>query len=196
MLDRRFVALFFISFCVVLFSGFLYWKLFYLEKKIQIPQAGSVYEEIDMIIPVEEFLNRGANSSNVSMVKRILVNQWIYFNQENLIKLVMYAQGAMSFDELQKAFQVGMEKDPNNSASAFIKGLLDAIAKDPKLIEHVNKSLKEGLSPEIHELRGKIMGVDQGSKEYKKLKTEYRKALYAWIDEKHGPLLDDLILEF
>lgn len=196
MLDRRFVALFLISFCVVLFSGFLYWKLFYIEQEIHQPQTGATYQEIDMIMPVEEFLKRGANSANVSMVKRVIVNQWIYFNQENLIKLIMYAQGATSFDELRKAFQVGIEKEPNNGAAAFIQGLLDAIAQDPQLIEHVNKSLKEGLSAQMHELRGKIMEVDLNSKEYKRLKNEYRKALYAWIDEKHGSLLDDLILQF
>lgn len=200
MIDRRFIAIFIISFLLVSISGFLWWKLIYLEKQVQIiqhvkEQDLSAYKEIDMIMPVQEFLKRGANSSNLSTMKRLLVNQWIYFNQDDLIKLVMYAQGAMSFEEMQKAFLSGIKTEGTNNAASFITSALTTIQNDPKLIEHVNNSLKEGLSPEIHSLRGKLMDVEHNSKEYKKLKIEYRKALYDWMDTKHGLLLDELSLQ-
>ncbi|OGB86039.1 hypothetical protein A3J41_00015 [candidate division TM6 bacterium RIFCSPHIGHO2_12_FULL_38_8] len=202
MIDRRFIALFIISFSLVSISGWLWWKLFYLEK--QIPQmqeedrlkSSSAYQEIDLILPVQEFLKRGANSANLSTVKRLFVNQWIYFNQDDLIKLIMYAQGATSFDEMKKAFESGITTEgTNNGAASFITGTIATIAQDPQLIDHVNTSLKQGLTPEIHQLRGKMMDVEFNGREYKKLKNEYRKALYAWIDKKHGALLDNLIVQ-
>ena len=199
MIDRRFIALSSISFCVVLVFGLLWLKFFYIPRYIQVKpeiKDSSAYKEINIIMPVQEFLKRGANSSNLSTMKRVLVNQWIYFNQDDLIKLTMYAQGAMSFEELQKAFRAGIATESaQNGAASFVTGSLDVIAKDPTLIKHVNNSLKEGLSPEIHELRGSIMEVELNSKEYKKLKIEYRKALYDWIDKKHGSLLDELSLQ-
>lgn len=201
MIDRRFVTLFLITFGVFSFSGFLWFKLFYLEKEtdsVAYPQDSDgvptcAYEEIDMVLPVQAFLNRGAISENLSMVRRVLVNQWIYYNQQELIKLIMYAQGATTFPELKKAFDFAMEKEPKNSAISFVRGSLNAIEKNPELIAHVNKSLREGFSSEIHQLRGRMMEVEQTSKQYRKLKIEYRKALDRWIDEKHGQLLDELI---
>jgi hypothetical protein len=202
MINQRFITLFLISFSLITGCGLLYWKLLYqqevhqhLEEQQTTEKSG--YKEIDLIIPVQEFLNRGSQSSNLSIVKRAFVNQWIYFNQDDLIKLVMYVQGATTFAEMNKAFSVGIEQvGPKNGAISFIKGMLAAVEKDPELIAHINKSLQEGLSPQIHELRGKIMEVDQDSVEFKKLKKEYRKAFYRWIDDKHGSLLDDLILQF
>jgi hypothetical protein len=199
MINRRFIALFFISFSVVLISGLLWLNFFYLPQHVQFEQPtedSSAYKEINIIMPVQEFLKRGANSQNLSTVKRVLVNQWIYFNQDDLIKLIMYAQGAMSFEELRKAFLAGIETENcKNGATSFVSGSLDVIAKDPTLIKHVNKSLKEGFSPEIHGLRGKIMESEPNNREHKKLKIKYRKALYDWIDKKHGSLLDELSLQ-
>jgi hypothetical protein len=40
------------------------------------------------------------------------------------------------------------------------------------------------------------MEVEYSSRNYKKLKLEYTKAFYEWIDTKHGELLDELILQF
>lgn len=200
MIDRRFIMLFLISFCTVLFSGYLWWKLFYLEQHVQeiedVQQDSSAYKTVTLIMPVQEFLKRGANSSNLSTVKRLLVNQWIYFNQDDLIKLIMYAQGATSFEELQKACIAGIKKEnKQNSAASFIKASLDVIAQNPTLIAHVNNSLQAGFTPEIHALRGKIMELDPNSREYKKLKIEYSKALYNWINQKHGALIDELSLQ-
>jgi hypothetical protein len=201
MIDRRFIALFIISFSVVLFSGLLWIKLFYIEQDIatlqqDIDKDSSSYKEIDLILPVQEFLKRGANSANLSTVKRVFVNQWIYFNQDDLIKLVMYAQGAMSFDEMKKAFESGIKSEnAKNGAATFIQSCLTSIGNDPKLISYVDSSLKEGLSQDLHTLRGKMMEVEHNSREYKRLKIEYRKALYTWIDEKHGKLLDELVLQ-
>ena len=108
----------------------------------------------------------------------------------------MYAQGATSFEEMKKAFASGIKtENAANGAASFITGTITTIEQDPKLIEHVNNSLKQGLTPEIHQLRGKMMDVEHNGKEYKKLKIEYRKALYAWIDKKHGTLLDALIVQ-
>lgn len=191
MIDRRFFILFFTCFFLVLGLGFVYIKIFYQPK---IEQA-ITYQDLDLIIPVQEFLKRGANSSNISVVKRALVNQWIYFNQDHLMKLVVYIQGAQSFDEMCKAFQAAFVKEETNSAINFVKGTLDRIKKNPDLIAHVTKSLQEGFSQQIHELRGELMQMEQDSKEYRKLKTEYQKLFYQWIDQKHGTLLDDLILQ-
>ncbi len=200
MFDRRFFAITIISFCFVLSLGFIYIYFFdqqgwsCLEKQ---RTTSSTYQEIDLDIPIQEFLKRGANSANLSMVKRALVNQWIYFNQQNVIKLTMSVQGARSFEEMKKAFLAEIKREQGkNSASSFITGMLDAISKDQKLIHHVNQSLQEGLTPKIHELRGQIMQAEKDSKEYKKLKNEYRKVFYEWIDKKHGSLLDSLILQF
>ncbi|MBP7854730.1 hypothetical protein KAZ82_02205 [Candidatus Babeliales bacterium] len=191
MIDRRFFVVFFMSCSLVLSIGFLYIQLFYQ------PQAEQAitYQDLDLIIPVQEFLKRGANSNNLSTVKRLLVNQWIYFNQDDLIKLVIYAQGATSFDELCKAFENAFLKEPKNNAIGFVKGSLEKIKNSPELIKHTNKSLQEGLNQQIHDLRGKLMQADRDSREYKKIKAEYQKALYQWIDQKHGTLLDDLILQ-
>ncbi len=201
MIDRRFIALFFISFFIVLFSGLLWIKVFYLEKDIEnlqqdIDKESSSYKEIDLVLPVQEFLKRGANSANLSTVKRVFVNQWIYFNQDDLIKLIMYAQGAVSFNEMKKAFEAGIKTEhAKNGAATFIESCLTTITNDPKLTSYVDASLKEGLTPQLHELRGKMMEVEHNGREYKKLKLEYKKALYNWIDAKHGRLIDELVLQ-
>ncbi len=201
MIDRRFIAIFLISFSIVLFSGFLWVKLFYLEKDLQnlqqdIDKDSFSYKEIELVMPVQEFLKRGANSANLSTVKRVFVNQWIYFNQDDLIKLVMYAQGSMSFDEMKKAFESAIQSEnTKNGAATFIQNCLTSIANDPKLITYVNDSLKQGLSPQLHKLRGNMIEAEHNSREYKKLKLEYRKALYTWIDQQHGKLLDELVLQ-
>ncbi|MBP6892517.1 hypothetical protein KBB68_02955, partial [Candidatus Babeliales bacterium] len=69
MIDRRFIALFMISFSIVLFSGLLWMKLFYIEQTIatlqeDIDKDSSSYKDIELVIPVQEFLKRGANSLN------------------------------------------------------------------------------------------------------------------------------------
>ncbi|MBP6892550.1 hypothetical protein KBB68_03130 [Candidatus Babeliales bacterium] len=201
MIDRRFIALFIISFSIVLFSGLLWMKLFYIEQNIatlqeDIDKDSSSYKDIELVIPVQEFLKRGANSLNLSTVKRIFVNQWIYFNQNDLIKLIIYAQGAASFDEMKKGFEAGIKSEnAKNGAATFIQSCLTTIANDPKLISYVDNSLKNGLNQELHALRGKMMETEYNSREYKRLKIEYRKALYAWINEQHGKLLDELVLQ-
>lgn len=196
-IDRRFFILFFISLSFVVTIGLLYIKLFYECKISQDLEQAQTYQEIDIIIPTQEFLKRGANSANLSMVKRVLVNQWIYFNEKELIKLIVYAQGAASFDELQKALNNAMKKESKNSAIGFVKGTLELINKNSKLMDHVSKSLKEGWSQDIHALRGALMQTDPDDyREYKKLKSDYRKAMYQWIDKKHGSLLDNIILQF
>ncbi len=201
MIDRRFIALFMISFSIVLFSGLLWMKLFYIEQNIatlqeDIDKDSSSYKDIELVIPVQEFLKRGANSLNLSTVKRIFVNQWIYFNQNDLIKLIIYAQGAASFDEMKKGFEAGIKSEnAKNGAATFIQSCLTTIANDPKLISYVDNSLKNGLNQELHALRGKMMETEYNSREYKRLKIEYRKALYAWINEQHGKLLDELVLQ-
>lgn len=203
MIDRRFFIMFFITFFTVLLGGFVVWKLLYIQDQIEslqspIEQAETpscVYEEIDLILPLQSFFNRGSNSANLSMVKKVFVTQWFYFNQQDLLKLMMYAQGATTFPELKQAFEIGMQKDPKNSAISFVRGSLKTIEKNPKLIEHVNVSLKQGLSSELHQLRGRMMEVDAQSRQYRKLKKEYRKALDVWIDEKHGGLLDELVTQ-
>lgn len=202
MIDRRFIALFLVTFGIVTFSGYLWLKIFYLqeeleqtEQKVENAQQALAYEEIDMIMPVQAFLKRGANSANLSVARRLFVNQWIYFNQADLIKLIMYAHGATSFQELKKAFEIGIQKEPKNGAISFVQSSLDVVSKDKNLIEHVNKSLREGWSSQLHTLRGRMMEVDQASKEYRKLKIEYRKALDEWFDQKYGELLDELITQ-
>lgn len=205
MVDRRFILIFLLAFGIVSFSGFIWMKLFYLKQQVEDLQqqttisdavTSCAYEEIDMSMPIQVFLKRAVNSVNLSIVKRVFVNQWIYLNQQDLIKLIMYVQGAMTFVEMEKAFEIGIAKEgPKNGAISFVKGALDTIRQNPELVKHVDKSLKEGFSADIHRLRGQMMDFEKNSKEYRKLKIEYRKALDAWTNEKHGKLIDDLILK-
>jgi len=202
MVDRRFIIVFLFMFALTSFATFVVWRLFLIEHRLnhvaseRDVQDSCVYEEIDLIMPVAAFLKRCANSSEHSYVRRLFVNQWISSNQSDLVKLVVYAQGATTYDELKKAFLSGIEKEGETTGAAkFVLGGFKVMDENPKLIEHVNKSLVEGLDQSIHTLRGEIMNVEQDSTEYKKLKTQYRKQLEQWIDEKHGELLDEIIAQ-
>lgn len=197
MIDKRFIAVFLLMFIFTGISSYLVWKIFILEKKIEDKKDvhdSCTYQEVDFILPVQAFLKRCASSDQLSYVRRLFVNQWISSNQQDLVSLIMYGQGATNYDELKKALRIGIQKETSKtSAASFITNSLDIIDKDPQLIEHVNKSLKQGYGANILALRGQIMQADSGSKEYKKLKNEYAKELDLWIHKNHGPLLDEII---
>jgi len=201
MVDRRFMAIFIAVFIFSTVCLMLVWRLFLVERRMDLlgqqvgySESSCVYEEIDLVMPVNAFLRRCANSVNISMVRRLFVNQWISSNQDDLIKLVVYAQGATNFAELQRAFMAGIEKEGETSgAASFIKIALKTISENEKLMEHVNKSLREGFDQSIHVLRGEMMTLDKEGREYRRLKAEYRKRLDEWIDETHGELLDEII---
>lgn len=200
MVDRRFMIVFLFIFSLTSFCGFVVWRLFLIEHRLNQAeseteeQPSCSYEEIDLVMPVAAFLKRCANSPENSYVRRLFVNQWISSNQADLVSLIVYAQGATTYHELKKALMIGIEKvGETTGAAAFVKGGLKVLDQDPKLIEHINKSLVEGFDQSIHTLRGEMMGLEQDSMEYKKLKTQYRKQLELWIDQKHGKLLDEII---
>ncbi|MBI2344732.1 hypothetical protein HYV10_01515 [Candidatus Dependentiae bacterium] len=196
MIDKRFFTVFLLMFIFTGIISFLVWRVFLLEKKVEVEQIdkGCTYEDIDFNLPVKAFLKRCAASKELSYVRRLFVNQWISSNQKDLATLIMYAQGATNYEEMKKAFINSIEKEPSKtSAAKFITNAIDIIDKNLKLIEHVNSSLQQGYSQAIHSLRGEIMQSDKDGKEYKRLKNEYKKELYKWIDEKHGNLLDEII---
>jgi|GEM_PF-1252764 len=202
MVDRRFMTIFIVVFIFSTVCLMLVWRLFLVERRMDLlgrqmdrtEESSCAYEEIDLVMPVNAFLRRCANSVNISMVRRLFVNQWISSNQQDLIKLVVYAQGATNFAELQRAFMAGIEKEGETSgAASFIKIALKTISENEKLMEHVNKSLREGFDQSIHVLRGEMMTLDKEGREYRRLKAEYRKQLDEWIDETHGELLDEII---
>ncbi len=196
MIDKRFIAIFLLMFIFTGISSYLVWKLFILEKKIEQQEDGEpcAYKEIDFILPVQAFLKRCASSDQLSYVRRLFVNQWISSNQQDLASLIMYAQGATNYQDLKKAFMIGIEKESQRAAAAsFIVSAIKTIDEDSKLVEHVTRSLKEGYGPNILALRGQMMQLDIDTKEYKKLRIEYKKELDKWINEKHGELLDEII---
>lgn len=203
MIDKRFMITFIAVFIFSTFCSFFIWRLFLVERRIDLLgykqtkyDASCSYAEIDLVIPVNAFLRRCANSANVSMVRRLFVNQWISSNQEGLIKLVVYAQGAMTFDEMKKALVAGIAKEGESPAASFINFTLKTIEESEKLTGHVNKSLKEGYDQKIHVLRGELMNMQADGIEYRRLKNDYRKQLDLWIDQKHGMLLDEIIAKF
>jgi hypothetical protein len=197
MIDKRFIAVFALMFIFTGISSYLVYKLFILEKKIEQQEEGHeacAYKEIDFTLPVQAFLKRCAASDQLSYVRRLFVNQWISSNQDDLTALIMYAQGANNYDELKKALAIGIAKESHATAAAsFINSSIKTIDEDPKLVEHVTKSLKEGYGVDILALRGQMMQLDAESKEYKKLRAEYKKELDVWINDKHGKLLDEVI---
>jgi hypothetical protein len=201
MIDKRFVVVFLFMFTVTSVCSYLVWRVFLLEQKVEeqeIPDDvdACVYEEVDFMLPVKSFLKRCAASDRLSYVRRLFVNQWISSNHKDLASLIMYAQGATNYEEMKKAFMNAIDKEPKKSAAAkFITNALDIVDKDPKLIEHATKSLQEGYTQKIHSLRGEIMQASREDRDYKRLKNEYRKALEAWISEKHGDLLDEIIAQ-
>lgn len=200
MVDKRFFIIFLFMFTVTGVCSYLVWRVFLLEKKVEheIPEEvdASVYEEVEFMLPVKSFLKRCAASENLSYVRRLFVNQWISSNHKDLAFLIMYAQGATNYEEMKKAFMNAIEKESDKTAAAkFITNALDIIDADPKLVEHVNKSLQEGYTQQIHSLRGEILQADKDGKDYKRLKNEYKKALESWINEKHGYLLDEIIAQ-
>lgn len=200
MVDKRFFIVFLFMFTVTGIGSYLVWRIFLLEKKVEheIPEdvEACVYEEVDFMLPVKSFLKRCAASDNLSYVRRLFVNQWISSNQKDLASLIMYAQGATNYDEMKKAFMNAVDKEPKKTAAAkFITNALEIIDKDSKLVEHVTKSLQEGYTQKIHSLRGEIMQASKEDRDYKRLKSEYRKELESWISEKHGDLLDEIIAQ-
>ncbi len=83
MIDKRFLIVFITTFTLFLISGYLGYKIFVLQREIEQPtqEKTSAYEDIDLIMPVEAFLKRGGTSSNLSIVKKLFVGQWISSNQ-------------------------------------------------------------------------------------------------------------------
>lgn len=198
MIDKRFLIIFTFMFCFTGVISYLVWRVFLLERffKIEQVQEGTAYEEVDFHIPVKTFLKRCAASPELSYVRRLFVNQWISSNQKDLAILIMYAQGSTNYEEMKKAFDNAITKEPSKTAAAkFITSAIGIIDKDPELIMHVNKSLQQGYTQAIHSLRGEIMQTEKDSKEYKRLITEYKKELYKWIDQKHGKLFDEIIAQ-
>ena len=162
--------------------------------EVSIEQPASTYESIELDMPVQAFLTRGVNSSQVSMVRRLFLNQWILLYQGDLLKLVVYGQNATSFKELKKLWEMAIVKEgPSNKACSAVAKTLKIISEDQWLIDHMDLSLKEGTPTELHMLQGRMMGVDKKDKLYKKLKNEYRKALEDWVDKKHGTFIDRMI---
>ncbi|HSW76145.1 MAG TPA: hypothetical protein VLG50_03830 [Candidatus Saccharimonadales bacterium] len=200
------IQLFFASSIVALLCALLAWKFFR-----QVPQTtakleleeiktelekipSNTYEMVDLDMPVEVFLQRGAGSSQLSMVRRLLLHQWISSNQKDLIKLIVYGKGATSFNELKNLLQMAIEKQGVcNSACSVIQGAIKIIQADPELIEHVDRSLHEGMTQEIHMLAGQMMNTVPESKEYKKIKSQYKKELEVWMDKNHGAFIDKVI---
>lgn len=200
MIDKKFFIVFLFMFSITGIGSYLVWRIFLLEKKVEheVPDDvdACVYEEVDFMLPVKSFLKRCAASDNLSYVRRLFVNQWISSNQKDLASLIMYAQGATNYEEMKKAFMNAVDKEPKKTAAAkFIINALDIIDKDPKLVEHVTKSLQEGYTQKIHSLRGEIMQASREERDYKRLKNEYKKELESWISEKHGNLLDEIIAQ-
>lgn len=194
MIDRRFFIIFFMMFAFTGTLSYLVWKLFLIEKRMELDIEGAAYKDIDFHLPVAAFLKRCAASDNLSYVRRLFVNQWISSNQKDLASLIMYAQGATNYPDMKKAFANAIAKEPKKTgAASFITNSLNIIDQDPKLIDHINKSLKEGYSQPILALRGDMMQPDIDPKQYKKLLADYKKELSKWIDQKHGKLLDQII---
>lgn len=197
MIDKRFIVIFLLMFIFTGISSYLVWKLFIIEKKIEQKDnahESCAYQEIDFTLPVQAFLKRCASSDKLSYVRRLFVNQWISSNQQDLTDLIMYIQGATNYDELKKSLTIGLEKESHKTAAvSFISSSIEIIDEDSKLIEHINKSLKAGYGADILALRGQMMQLDSDSKEYKKLRAEYKKELDAWINQNHGSLLDEII---
>ncbi len=200
MVDKKFVIVFVFMFAITGVGSYLVWRVFLLEQKVEQELEDEVeacvYEEVDFMLPVKSFLKRCAASEKLSYVRRMFVNQWISSNQKDLASLIMYAQGATNYAEMKKAFMNAVDKEPKKTAAAkFITNAIDIIDKDPKLIEHVTKSLQQGYTQNIHSLRGEIMQAAKDGRDYKRLKAEYRKELESWISEKHGDLLDEIIAQ-
>jgi hypothetical protein len=195
MKSRHVLSLFISSFLCFLVVSFVTWKCFIQEpKEVSIEQPASTYESIELDMPVQAFLARGVNSPQVSMVRRLFLNQWISLYQGDLLKLLVYGQNATSFAELKKLWEMAVAKEgSSNKACSVIEKTLKIIADDKELIDHVDKTLKEGTPSKLHMLQGRMMSVDKKNKAYKKLKNEYRKALEQWIDEKHGSFIDRMI---
>ena len=192
---RNIVFTFVVSFLLFFAASFFIWDLFLQQPaEVSIEQPASTYESIELDMPVQAFLTRGVNSSQVSMVRRLFLNQWILLYQGDLLKLVVYGQNATSFKELKKLWEMAIVKEgPSNKACSAVAKTLKIISEDQWLIDHMDLSLKEGTPTELHMLQGRMMGVDKKDKLYKKLKNEYRKALEDWVDKKHGTFIDRMI---
>src|SRR5258708_1501576 len=144
---RSWIMVSFVSFLLACILGLLAWKFFRqtlqgialqqaeeLEEEIaqeieaEIEQPSSTYEMIDLDMPVQVFLARGSSSSQLSMVRRLLLNQWISSNQKDLLTLVVYGQGATSFKELKKLLEMAIEKEGGcNNACSVIQGAIKII---------------------------------------------------------------------
>lgn len=202
MVDRRFIIVFLFIFSLTSFCSLVVWRLFLIEQRLDDSDSDGdrhdscAYEEMDLVMPVSAFLKRCANSPAHSYVRRLFVNQWISSNQSDLVKLVVYGQGATTYAELKKALLAGIEKEGQSTGAAkFVMGGFKIIDKDPKLMEHISKSLVEGFDQSIHMLRGQMMSAQKGSIEFRRLKINYRKQLEQWMDDKHGKLLDEIIAQ-
>lgn len=197
MIDKRFMVIFLGVFFALSLSGLLIFHFYFKETGCAGRKAidlASNYADVELVMPVSAFLRRGVNSSQVSMVRRIFMNQWVSANQGDLVKLVVYGQGAQTFEELKTALLAGVEKEGEcNGAASFVKTAISTIEENKDMIEHVNKSLKEGYDPGLHTLRGQLINLPDDSSEYCALRAEYQKQLDIWMDKKHGALLDEII---
>ncbi len=200
MKHKKFVTVFLCMFVCTIICSYVVWRIFWYEKKItyEIPEEidASMYEEVEFMLPVKAFLKRCAASNNLSYVRSLFVNQWISSNQKDLASLIVYAQGSLNYEEMKKAFLNGIAKEKGKTEAAkFITNAIDIIDKDQKLIDHVTKSLQQGYPQKIQKLKTELMQTDKDSKEFKRLKTEYKKELENWINQKHGSLLDEIIAQ-
>ena len=192
---KRSLIIFSIAFCSSLALSYIVWRAFFRHAEIVIEEQESAYKEADLIIPAQSFLYRGAQSNQLSVVKRLFVNQWIYNNHKDLAKLLVYAQSAKDFAELKTLLYKGIEDEgPKNGAISFVKKSLAIVEADPDFVSHVNDALKKGYTTELQELRALLANASD-SKEYKKRATEYRKELDVWMDREHGHLLDMIIAQ-
>lgn len=195
----RFVKIFLLALFSTVALSLLVWKFYFKQQTTSIGadyfiESSCSYENIDLDMPIAAFLKRCVNSPALSMVKRLVINQWIYSIQIDLAKLVVYVQGVTTFEELKKMLEIAMKKEgEKNTAISMVQGALKIIEADEDLIENVNDLLLRSMTQEMHMLRGNMMGTDEDSKEYKKIKAEYQKTLEHWIDENYGPVLDIII---
>ena len=133
MVDKRFIVVFLLMFVFTGISSYLVWKLIVLERRIDNQEdldRAYAYEEIDFALPVQAFLKRCAASQELSYVRRLFVNQWISSNQKDLASLIMYGQGAMTYEDLKKALLNGVSKETSKSAAGlFITSSFNQVFK-------------------------------------------------------------------
>ena len=190
---------YFIFFMVCSLSaiGIGYWiwqNNFQKIEEISIEKPASVYEKVELDLPVMAFLMRCMKSSQISIVRRLGFHGWLALNQGDLLKLIVYGYDATNFKELKKLWERGMAiEGEKNAGCAVIRKTLKIVASDSALIKYVTQALQSGMPEDMHVLQGRLFGLDKKSKQYKKIQSEYRRALEDWIDKQHGQFIDQMI---